>query len=69
MPAVKRMFKVNRQEIERAIALATVTEDEVTETSLRVFCEMFSILLDKSSIKAQVAELEILAVALKSAKK
>ena len=64
------MYKVDRTEVEKMVALHTVTDQKDEAEALLYFCDTFSIPLDKASIKAQIAEFEVLKTALtKSTKK
>jgi len=70
MPAVKKMYKVDRTEVEKMIALHTVTDQKDEAEALLYFCDTFSVPLDKNNIKAQIAEFEVVKTALtKSTKK
>lgn len=69
MPADKKMYKVDRTEVEKMIALHQVTSQTDEADALLYFCDTFSIPLNRDNIKAQVAEFEVVKTALKSATK
>lgn len=66
MAPSKRVYKINTREVERLVALYTVTKEDAKATSLAFFCAEFSIPLDTHNIAEQVVELEVLANALRN---
>ena len=69
MPKRQKIYKVDVTEVERLVALSQVTGDKEAAAAIQTFCTAFSIPLDKSGIKAQVQELEVLAKLLTKSKK
>jgi len=69
MPARKSKYTVDTREIAETIALAHVTGDEVTERACYLFCKVFNIPLDTDAIKAKIGVYEVVAQAVKNAKK
>jgi hypothetical protein len=69
MPAVQRIFKVDRREIERDLALLIVTGDTNLIAAIKVFCDRYSIALDAANISELEEEYKLVRDALKSASK
>lgn len=69
MPATQRVYKVDKTEVEKDVALLEVIGETDEAKAIRGFCQRYSIPLDKAAIKLATDGYEVVARALQKNKK
>lgn len=54
------VFKIDRRDVQEQYALAAVLKNEEHSKAIRVFCRLFSIILDEDAIRARTKDLNTL---------